>query len=189
MSNPNNSDSPLSSIKEAAGDAVDAVEQTAKQGVDAAGDTLSAAKETAQNVAEDVREGAERVFNDAKDAIGEATSAGVGAGAVAGLTQESKNMALLGWIGAIFFGFIPGLVLYLMKKDDTFVVDHAKENLNFSITYAIAFFACMVLSVIVIGAFLMPIVAIAYLVFCIIAAVKASNGETYRVPFILRLLK
>ncbi|MEZ4484514.1 MAG: hypothetical protein R2864_07930 [Syntrophotaleaceae bacterium] len=30
--------------------------------------------------------------------------------------QESKNMALLIWIGTIFFGFIPGLVFYLGQK-------------------------------------------------------------------------
>lgn len=41
------------------------------------------------------------------------------------IDQESKNMALLMWIGTIFFGFIPGLVFYLVKKDDKFITAHA----------------------------------------------------------------
>jgi hypothetical protein len=54
------------------------------------------------------------------------------------VNQESKNMALLIWIGTIFFGFIPGLIFYLVKKDDAYVMDQAKEALNWSITAAIA---------------------------------------------------
>lgn len=36
------------------------------------------------------------------------------------VSQETKNIALLTWVGTIFFGFIPGLVLYLVKKDDLY---------------------------------------------------------------------
>lgn len=35
--------------------------------------------------------------------------------------QDSKNMALLIWIGTLFFGFIPSLVLFLIKKDDAYM--------------------------------------------------------------------
>ena len=38
--------------------------------------------------------------------------------AIQEVTQDSKNTALLVWIGTIFFGFIPGLILFLVKKDD-----------------------------------------------------------------------
>ncbi|MNI57994.1 hypothetical protein D3C73_1130870 [compost metagenome] len=50
-------------------------------------------------------------------------------------------------------------------------------------------FACIILTFVVIGAFLAPIVGLLSLVFSIIAAVKANNGETYRYPFALRLIK
>ena len=40
-----------------------------------------------------------------------------------------------------------------------------------------------------IGALLMPIVWIAGLVFCILAAMKASSSEAYRYPISLRLIK
>lgn len=154
MSNSNPSESSLSSIKDAAGNAVDAVEQGAQQGVEAAGDALGAAKDAVQTVSG---------------------------------TQESKNMALLIWLGTIFFGFIPGLIFYLVKEDDAFIKAHAKENLNFSITYIIAFLVCSIVPFV--GWLLLPVVLIAYWVFCVMGAVKGSKGEMFEVPFIFRLIK
>jgi uncharacterized Tic20 family protein len=46
-----------------------------------------------------------------------------------------------------------------------------------------------VLMIVIIGGLLAPLVGILNLVFCIIAAVKANNGEAYRYPFTLRLIK
>jgi len=43
--------------------------------------------------------------------------------------------------------------------------------------------------IVIIGGLLAPLVGILNLVFCIIAAVKANNGEAYRYPFTLRLIK
>lgn len=105
------------------------------------------------------------------------------------MTQDSKNMALLTWIGTIFFGFIPGLIVYLIKKDDPYVNDQAKEALNWSITAIIGYFAGIILSFIVIGIFVIMVVGICHLVFCIMGAVAASNGKTFRAPFAIRLIK
>jgi hypothetical protein len=65
----------------------------------------------------------------------------------------------------------------------------AKEALNWSIMVTIVYFVCLVLTVIVIGALLLPIVGICYLVFGILGANKASNGENYLCPFAIRLIK
>ena len=40
-----------------------------------------------------------------------------------------------------------------------------------------------------IGFLLMAAIGIAHLVLCIMAAMKANNGEAYRYPFALRLIK
>lgn len=69
------------------------------------------------------------------------------------------------------------------------MTDQAKEALNFQITITIAMLICIVLTIVIIGGILAPIVGILNLVFCIIAAVKANNGEAYRYPFALRLIK
>ena len=103
--------------------------------------------------------------------------------------QESRNMALLTWIGTLFFGFIPGLIIYLVKKDDAYVNDQAKEALNWSLTALMGYFIGIVLSFILIGVLVFPIVGICHLVFCIMGAVGTSKGSAFRVPFAIRLLK
>ena len=69
------------------------------------------------------------------------------------ITPDSKNMALLTWIGTLFFGFIPGLILYLVKKDEIYIQDQSKEALNWSITVIIGYVIALLLSFIVIGIF------------------------------------
>ena len=69
------------------------------------------------------------------------------------------------------------------------MTDQAKEALNFQITVTIAMVISIILMVVIIGGILAPIVGLVNLVFCIIAAVKANNGEAYRYPFTLRLIK
>lgn len=103
--------------------------------------------------------------------------------------QDAKNIALLTWIGTIFFGFIPSLIVYLVRKDDPFVQDHAKEALNWSITEVIIYAVSFVLTFILIGLLGFLALAILHLVFCIMGAVAASNGKAFRAPFALRLLK
>lgn len=105
------------------------------------------------------------------------------------VSQESKNTALLIWIGTIFLGFIPSLIVYLVKKDDAYILDQSKEALNWSITLFIAYVVGSITTVILIGFVILIILGICHLVFCIMGAVGASNGDTFRVPFALRLIK
>lgn len=97
--------------------------------------------------------------------------------------------ALAGFV--IPFGNIIGpLIVWLIKKDEMpFVDDQGKESLNFQITVIIAVFICIVLMFLLIGFLLLPIVGIAALIFIILAAVRTNQGEAYRYPFALRLIK
>ncbi|WP_088329935.1 DUF4870 domain-containing protein [Lacimicrobium sp. SS2-24] len=106
-----------------------------------------------------------------------------------GISQDSKNLALLNWIGTIFFGFVPGLVLYLIKKEDAYVFDQAKESLNWSITAGLAYLVATILTFVLIGAILFPIIALCHLIFCVMGAAAAYEGKLFRVPFALRLIK
>ena len=101
---------------------------------------------------------------------------------------ESRNIAVLVWIGTIFFGFIPSLIVYLIKKDDAYVLDQSKEALNWSITVLIGWFIGIITTFILIGFLVFAVVVICNLVFCILGAVAASGGKPYRVPFALRLI-
>lgn len=105
------------------------------------------------------------------------------------VTQDSKNIALIIWIGTFFFVFIPSLIFYLTKKDDPYIQDQAKEALNWSITTIIGYFIGFILTFILIGILVLVAVGICHLVFCIMGAIGASNGKAFRVPFAIRLIK
>jgi uncharacterized protein len=104
------------------------------------------------------------------------------------ISQDSRNLALLIWIGTIFLGFIPSLILFLMKKGDEYVADQTKEALNWSITVVIGYVASLLLTIILIGPFLMYAIIVCNLVFGVLGAIACSKGDQYRVPWTLRLL-
>jgi len=102
---------------------------------------------------------------------------------------NDKNIAVLTHLGGIFFGFIPALIVWLLKKDDSaYLGEQAREALNFQITVLIGFVVSWALTFVLIGLLLLPAVWIANIVLCIMAAVKTSQGEDYRYPFALRLI-
>ncbi len=104
--------------------------------------------------------------------------------------NDDKNIATITHLGGTVFSFVPALIVWLLKKDDSvFIADQAKEALNFQITVAIAMFVCTtVLSWVLVGFAFIPIIWVANIIFCIIAAVATSKGETYRYPLCLRLI-
>lgn len=110
--------------------------------------------------------------------------------------NEARQWAMFAHLSALIGFFIPfgniiaPLVIWQIKKAEfPFVDDQGKEALNFQITVLIAVLVCIVLSFVLIGMLLLPVVGIAWLVLTIMAGLKANNGETYRYPFTLRLIK
>lgn len=104
-------------------------------------------------------------------------------------TAEDNQWASFAHLGGII-GFLPSLIIWLVFKDrGAFTNTEAKEALNFQITAAIAYVIANILTVVVIGAILLPIIFILSLVFSIIGFTKAKDGNHYRYPFALRLIK
>jgi uncharacterized protein len=103
-------------------------------------------------------------------------------------SNDDKNIATVTHLGGTVFSFIPGLLVWVLKKDDAYLADQAKEALNFQITILIAQFIAGVLAIILIGYLLMGIIWLTNVVFCIVAAISTSKGETYRYPLCLRLI-
>lgn len=105
-------------------------------------------------------------------------------------SNDDRNLAMLAHLLGIVSGFVGALIIWLIKKDQSaFIDEQGKEALNFQITILIGFVAAGVLTIILIGALLMPVLLVVNLVFCIIAAVAVSKGEHYKYPFAIRLLK
>ncbi len=114
----------------------------------------------------------------------------------AGPTQEERNWALgahlsglLGYV--LVVGSVIGpLVIWLVKKEESdYIAEQALEALNFQITILILSLICAVLTLCVVGVFLLIPLVVAGLVLTIMAAVAASRGEPYRYPFSLRLVR
>jgi uncharacterized protein len=104
-------------------------------------------------------------------------------------SNDDKNIATVTHLGGTVFSFIPGLLVWILKKDDSaYIADQAKEALNFQITVMLAMFLASILVWLLIGIVLIPIVWLLNIVFCIIAAISTSKGETYRYPLCLRLI-
>ena len=112
-----------------------------------------------------------------------------------GLTSEVRNWGLaahlsayLGLFGGIMF-FVPPLVIWLIKRDDhPFIAYHAKEALNFNITWTIYAIVAGISILVLVGIVLLPVVLISWFILPLVAAVKASNGESYRYPMTIRFV-
>ena len=106
------------------------------------------------------------------------------------IASDERTMAMLAHLLAIFTWFIGPLIIWLIKKDSSeFVDDQGKEALNFQITIGIAWIASGLLTCVAIGLFIMPVVFVANLIFCILATVAANGGQRYRYPVAIRLIK
>lgn len=109
--------------------------------------------------------------------------------AVNEVSANDKNIAVLTHLGGIFFSFLPGLIVWLLKKDDSaYVGEQAREALNFQISVLLFYLVSYILMLLLIGFVLLAVVWLANIVLCIVAAIKASKGEQYRYPFTLRLI-
>jgi uncharacterized protein len=110
-------------------------------------------------------------------------------------TPEDRTWGLLAHLSGLIAGFLGGLsflgplVVWLIKKDQSpFVADQAKEALNFQIAVTIAIWIAAASLWVCVGFVLLPLVAIAALVYTIIAAMEANKGNYYRYPYTIRLI-
>lgn len=104
------------------------------------------------------------------------------------------NLAAFGGVIIPSLGHILGpLIIWLIKKSDSPAIDAAGRNvLNFQISWTIWFVVSVIIafvgSCIVIPLGLPVAVGIAWIVFVILGAMKASNGETYKFPLTIKML-
>ncbi|CAI9391112.1 hypothetical protein MICABA_01666 [Microbacterium sp. T2.11-28] len=102
---------------------------------------------------------------------------------------DEKLWSTLVHVGGIFFGFLPALIGYLVMKDrGPFVRSHTSTALNFQLTLLIAEVVGWLTSWLLIGFFIVFAVYIVRIVFSIIAAVKANQGQWYKYPLSITFL-
>ena len=110
--------------------------------------------------------------------------------------SDARLWAMLAHLSALpgsFFligSVLAPLIIWQIQKDKSAFVDyHGKEALNFQITIALATAVSLLLMFILIGFVLIWVVGIVWLIFTIIAGIKANNGEYYRYPITIRFIK
>ena len=119
--------------------------------------------------------------------------------AVAGAANPANEYSTAMWahLSALLISYVacglgfigPLIIMNGQGKQSAYVRHHAVEALNFSLTVLIAYIVSGVLMIVVVGFFLLPIVAIGSLVLYIMAAVAANRGEWYRYPVNIRFVK
>lgn len=98
--------------------------------------------------------------------------------------------ALAGLVVPVVGCIIGPLIVWQIKKEEfPFVDEQGKEAVNFQISVLIYGIVAGLLCFACVGIILLPAVVIFDLVFMLIAAVKANNGEHYRYPLTIRFIK
>ena len=110
--------------------------------------------------------------------------------------EEERKWAMFAHIGTFSSMFVPlgniiaPIVIWQIKKNESdFIVDQAKESLNFQITLMIYALISFLLVFIIIGFFMLFALILFSLIIVIVAGVKANEGEHYRYPMTIRLVK
>jgi len=110
-------------------------------------------------------------------------------------SSEERTWAWISHAGTIVsamvaLAFICPLVIMLTKGNESpFVRRNAVESLNFQISLYIYAVVCFVLVFVLVGFFLLIALGIFALVAIILATVKAANGEEFRYPLCIRLVR
>lgn len=109
------------------------------------------------------------------------------------MDSNSKLLAAICHLSVfVGLGVIIPLIIFLIKKDDEFVLAHAKQALVSQVAFLIGYFVSglliflltgfLLIGFLLIGFLLIPILAIMQIVFTIKATVKTMNGEYYDYP-------
>jgi uncharacterized protein len=97
--------------------------------------------------------------------------------------------ALAGFVVPALGHILGPLIVWLVKRGDSPEIDaHGKEALNFQISMLIYNVVAGVLCLLLIGFFLLAVLHILNVVFVIIAALRANEGQMYRYPLTIRLI-
>lgn len=110
--------------------------------------------------------------------------------------MEQKTFLLLMHLSQLanfvipFGGLILPLVMWTTNKQESDEIDrHGKTILNWVFSAIIYTIICVVLSIIVIGAFGLIILGIVNLVFVVIGAIKANEGVLWTYPASIKFFK
>ena len=113
-----------------------------------------------------------------------------------GPDKDARNWAMICHLSGLAGYFCPlgnvlgPLIVWAIKKDEYgFVDEQGKEAINFQLSMTIAYVISIILCFVVIGFFLLAILAVYSLVMIIIASIKTNDGVDFRYPHVIRFFK
>jgi uncharacterized Tic20 family protein len=99
------------------------------------------------------------------------------------MADKDNLLAILAHALGIVFGWLPPLIIWLVKKDDSeFVSRHARHALGFQLTISIALIVSFGLMFVLIGFVTIIAAYVLNILFGILASLAASKGEEYNYP-------
>lgn len=100
------------------------------------------------------------------------------------------HLSMLSGLVVPLAGLIVPIVIYLLKKDELpGLVPHGHVVFNWMISAVIYAIICVILMIVVVGAFLLMALGLVSLIFPIIGGVKASEGEVWPYPLSIKFFK
>lgn len=100
--------------------------------------------------------------------------------------KEENVYRILAHVLGLLTGFIGPLILFLSQKEKN--KEHAKHALNFQLSLIIYFMAFSVLSIFSESGILLKLLFALNIVFCVFAAVRASQDKTFIYPFAIKFM-
>jgi len=102
--------------------------------------------------------------------------------------SDSKTLATIIHILSVITWFVTPLIV-LYSSSDKKTLAHAKNALNWQISFTIYIIISLALTPVVVGYILLPLVFLINLTFCFIAAIKASNNVVWSYPASIKFFK
>jgi uncharacterized Tic20 family protein len=106
-------------------------------------------------------------------------------------TEDERTWGMLAHLSCFIASlaglpFLGPLVVWMMKKDQSqFVADQAREALNFQLAMLVAILVCTATCI---GIILVPVIAIAGIIYPILGGLEANKGIVYRYPYTIRFI-
>lgn len=103
------------------------------------------------------------------------------------VSENDRLLAALIWILSLFTTFLGPILIWFIKRDSKFVSYNFKLYVDLLITGVIYGIICGFLTFILIGIPMLFALGFYLFVMTIVAAVKAGQGEYYKIPLMIRI--
>lgn len=112
---------------------------------------------------------------------------------------DERQMAMWNGVGILLLGWLMPLIIFVIYKDrSAFVREHSRQMLNTNISYSLYLIGLAVvfgiITIVTLGfgaivfvLYFVPVIAL--YIFAIISAVRGNNGEGYRAPLTIDMVK